>query len=152
MRSRYVLRAREASATGATAFFLEATPGSLRLFPPIVKTIAAGAVACTILSSVILVLLYVSVTLVFPSIHILYAIVPAVLLLAYKSQSWVIMNAVRYARKTNPGFDVRVKQIALSTFNHTLDVEVEGVPHTLRVAGLRRNIVAALRLSGQPNI
>ncbi len=149
MKSRYIFTARESSDSKNTPYFLEATPGSLKLFPLVTKAILAGAAATGILGFGVLIILYFLAGFLLPSFWAWYALVLVGLLLVYRSQAWIAMNAVRYAKRTTPGVEVKVKQSRIGMMRQMLTIEAEGREFVLRVRSSRRNIVGALEFSGQ---
>lgn len=149
MRTSYVLRAREKSLSGTTHYFIVATQGSLRLYPDNSNAVMAGTFTCLIFGTIALLVLYFLLKFTLPILYAAIVIVPAAVLVIYKSRSWIIMNAARFVRQTTRVMEAQVKEKTLGTFSHELTVEAEGVGHVLRFKSLRGTINSALKLAGQ---
>jgi hypothetical protein len=149
MRTSYVLRAREESLSGTTHFFLVATQGSLSLFPDNSSAVMAGTFTCLIFGTIALLVLYFLLNLILPTLYVATFMVPAAVLVIYKSRSWIIMNAARFVRQTTHVMEAQVKEKTLGTFSHELTVDAEGAGHILRFRSLPGTINSALKLAGQ---
>src|SRR5881409_1235944 len=151
MRTSYVLRAREKSLSATTHYFIVATQGSLRLHPDNSNAVMPGTFTCLIFGTIVLLVLYFLLKFTLPILYAAIVIVPAAVLVIYKSRSWIIMNAARFVRQTIRVMEAQaqVKEKTLGTFSHELTVEAEGVGHVLRFKSLRGTINSALKLAGQ---
>ena len=149
MRTSYVLRAREKSLSATTHYFIVATQSSLRLYPDNSNAVMAGTFTCLIFGTIVLLVLYFLLKFTLPILYAVIVIVPAAVLVIYKSRSWIIMKAARFVRQTTRVMEAQVKEKTLGTFSHELTVEAEGVGHVLRFKSLRGIINSALKLAGQ---
>ena len=109
----------------------------------------AGTFTCLIFGTIVLLVLYFLLKFTLPILYAVIVIVPAAVLVIYKSRSWIIMKAARFVRQTTRVMEAQVKEKTLGTFSHELTVEAEGVGHVLRFKSLRGIINSALKLAGQ---
>src|SRR5213593_4985255 len=122
MRTSYVLRAREKSLSATTHYSIVATQGSLSLFPDNSNAVMAGTFTCLIFGTIALLVLYFLLKFTLPILYAAIVIVPAAVLVIYKSRSWIIMNAARFVRQTIRVMEAQaqVKEKTLGTFSHEL--------------------------------
>src|SRR5437867_10788854 len=134
MRTSYVLRAREKSLSGTTHYFIVATQSSLRLYPDNSNAVMAGTFTCLIFGTIVLLVLYFLLKFTLPILYAVIVIVPAAVLVLYKSRSWIIMKAARFVRQTTRVMEAqaKVKEKTLGSFSHELTVVAAGVVYVMR--------------------